>query len=363
MRYDIAIYRPYRYRKIALPTLGFDVVKAAQIIRRERDQKSHRLDIRLPDGSPIMGLPLPTRPLLLSSLVLQLARCSVAATAPDLASSLQDGCSTALAGFRASPCGVEYASVAGTTTFDSANGDESSEDPAPRTLTHESKFMIGSLTKSFTCTLVGLFSEAAANPLGKAVVTWKDTIGSIFSQTGVPIRGASTSLFSDVTLKQLCEMRGGITDPPPTDYWTAGCPTAATAAACSADPPCKFRSKCHISLHMQRLALVEAALAAKEDANSPIGSYRYSNLGMIIVAAALEVKTGKAWEQLVQESIFNPLNMTSAGFSTPTGECDPYGSTMTGVGWFGEVVRNPKPTDQNEQSSFNAPSMVSQVHL
>ena len=47
--------------------------------------------------------------------------------------------------------------------------------------------------------------------------------------------------------------------------------------------------------------------------------YKYSNVGITIVGAALEVVTGKTWEQLTIDNIFNPLGMLSGGFGSPEG--------------------------------------------
>ncbi len=43
----------------------------------------------------------------------------------------------------------------------------------------------------------------------------------------------------------------------------------------------------------------------------------YSNIGYVIVGTILEKITGKIWEQLISEEIFNPLGMNSAGFGIP----------------------------------------------
>src|SRR5947209_5537965 len=62
---------------------------------------------------------------------------------------------------------------------------------------------------------------------------------------------------------------------------------------------------------------------------APRGSkFIYSNEGYAIAGAMIERVTGRAWEDLMRERIFEPLGMKSAGFGTPAspGEVDqPWG--------------------------------------
>lgn len=48
-----------------------------------------------------------------------------------------------------------------------------------------------------------------------------------------------------------------------------------------------------------------------------VGNFVYSNLGYMVAGAMAEKKTGKSWEALMQEKLFKPLGMTSAGFGFP----------------------------------------------
>ena len=47
------------------------------------------------------------------------------------------------------------------------------------------------------------------------------------------------------------------------------------------------------------------------------GEYLYSNLAFVIAGAMAEKVTGKTWEALMQERLFEPLGMSSAGFGPP----------------------------------------------
>jgi CubicO group peptidase (beta-lactamase class C family) len=48
-----------------------------------------------------------------------------------------------------------------------------------------------------------------------------------------------------------------------------------------------------------------------------VGQYEYSNAGYSIAAAMLEEITQRAWNELLQERLFTPLGMTTAGFGWP----------------------------------------------
>ena len=50
---------------------------------------------------------------------------------------------------------------------------------------------------------------------------------------------------------------------------------------------------------------------------SPIGEFSYSNAGYTVAAAMAEKLTGQSWETLMEERLFAPLGMASAGFGAP----------------------------------------------
>jgi CubicO group peptidase (beta-lactamase class C family) len=47
------------------------------------------------------------------------------------------------------------------------------------------------------------------------------------------------------------------------------------------------------------------------------GEFSYSNLGYIIAGEIAEARTGQAWETLIREQVFEPLNITNGGFGAP----------------------------------------------
>jgi CubicO group peptidase (beta-lactamase class C family) len=63
-----------------------------------------------------------------------------------------------------------------------------------------------------------------------------------------------------------------------------------------------------------------AAVARKYLTMPPAGAagkFSYSNLGYIIAGAIAEAKTGESWETLLREQVFEPLDITNAGFGAP----------------------------------------------
>src|SRR5262249_12848902 len=65
-----------------------------------------------------------------------------------------------------------------------------------------------------------------------------------------------------------------------------------------------------------RVAFVRRVLQQAPQ-QAPAERYDYSNAGYTLAAAMAERKTGKAWDRLVTELVFEPLGMRSAGFGWP----------------------------------------------
>jgi CubicO group peptidase (beta-lactamase class C family) len=83
----------------------------------------------------------------------------------------------------------------------------------------------------------------------------------------------------------------------------------------------------------QREAYVRIALAAPL-AHPPREQFLYSNAGFVVAGHVAEVRTGRAWEELMRELLFRPLGMESAGFGAPgtADVCDqPRGHSATGA--------------------------------
>jgi CubicO group peptidase (beta-lactamase class C family) len=153
-------------------------------------------------------------------------------------------------------------------------------------VTIRDKFHIGSCTKAMTATLLATLVEEGR-------LKWDTTIADVWpelSEKHPPWRA--------VTLSQLLAHRGGA--PAELDagglwgkLWNhKGTPTEA------------------------RRLLLEGVLSRSPQV-TPGTSHVYSNAGYAIAGHMAEEITGESWEHLMQERIFKPLAMKSAGFGAP----------------------------------------------
>jgi CubicO group peptidase (beta-lactamase class C family) len=101
-------------------------------------------------------------------------------------------------------------------------------------------------------------------------------------------------------------------------------------------------------LLVQRAWFAAGALALAPE--QPVGTYTYSNAGYMVMGAALEARTGRTWEELLQTEVFDPLGATSCGFGMPAapGVLDePWGHRNSGGTWVpvpsGPGDDNPPP--------------------
>jgi CubicO group peptidase (beta-lactamase class C family) len=95
----------------------------------------------------------------------------------------------------------------------------------------------------------------------------------------------------------------------------------------------------------QRLQALKQSLSKKPEFGSG-SKHQYSNLGYVIVGAIVEKVTGMSWEKAIQERIFKPLEMKTAGFGgtgTPGQIDQPWGHKEGGrsVPANGPSVDNP----------------------
>jgi CubicO group peptidase (beta-lactamase class C family) len=134
---------------------------------------------------------------------------------------------------------------------------------------------LGSDTKMMTALLAGSF--VAENKL-----TWDAKVASFFPDIALP------AAHRDITLGQVLSHHAGLIE---NLDWNA-----LSASG---------------SLPEQRLAAAHLALT---NPAYPPGAYHYANTDYVVVAAILEKISGKSWEELIRERIFEPLGMNSAGF-------------------------------------------------
>lgn len=160
-------------------------------------------------------------------------------------------------------------------------------------VTLEDKIHLGSCTKAMTATMIARLIERGAVDL-----TWNTTI-----EQGLPeLSQLIDPSFLSVTLQQLLMHRGGC---PGQTEWTV--------------------SK-RDSITQTRRDIVQAELSIRPKTTP--GNFEYSNLGYVVAALMVTQATGKPWEQLMQEEIFDPLELNSAGFGppgTPDKEDQPWG--------------------------------------
>lgn len=174
----------------------------------------------------------------------------------------------------------------------------------PTLVTPFDQFHLGSCTKAMTATLCAMLIEE-----GK--LRWDSTIGEIFPEM-IP---TMTPGWEGITLRQLVTHTTGIDSDLHRDglwgqLWNhQGSPREA---------------------RMDMLSTV-----VTWDKPTPAGtSYKYSNTNYIIAGMMAERVAGVEYETLMQERLFGPLGMTSAGFGPPgssDGVDQPWGTRKDGT--------------------------------
>lgn len=170
-------------------------------------------------------------------------------------------------------------------------------------VTIDDKWHLGSCTKSMTATLIGILVEE-----GK--LEWTSTIGDVFPE----LKGTMDPGWEKATVEQLLANRAGMPRALDRDgLWVA-------LSGSRAKP------------RDQRAALLRGVLRYPPE-SAPGTAYLYSNAGFSIAGAMAERVCDKAWEELMQERVFGPLGMGSAGFGPPgdpKGVDQPWGHRQNG---------------------------------
>lgn len=143
------------------------------------------------------------------------------------------------------------------------------------------KFHLGSDTKSMTATVAAALVE-------DGLISWESTIGEVLERYDMD------EGYRSVTLAQLLSNRGGFPGDVPPDIWAE--------AWDGTDKPERSRKQ-----------FVESMLEVPP-AYPPGQGEQYSNAGFTVAGHLLEVVTRKSWEELMEERLFQPLGMESAGF-------------------------------------------------
>jgi CubicO group peptidase (beta-lactamase class C family) len=188
----------------------------------------------------------------------------------------------------------------------------------PQHVTLDDPFHLGSSSKAMTGTLVAILIEG-----GK--LKWTTTLGDLFGDTVQDMHPD----WKSVTVQQVLAHRAGF--PPGND------PTALLDGRLAASKK---------AVTQLRQMLVASQLAQRPQ-TPPGTKWVYSNVGYIVVGAALEKTTGVAWEDLMRERLFKPLGITTGGFGAPgtPGKVDaPWGHDEKG-----------NPVDPGSPDSDNPP--------
>ncbi len=148
------------------------------------------------------------------------------------------------------------------------------------------RWHLGSCTKAITATMIGVLVE-------RGELSWDTTIASAFPNLGRTTREA----YADVTIEMLLQHRGRISaEPNVPGLWD--------------------RLWMRKGTPVQERRLMTRPVLSQEPV-IPRGRFVYSNFGYGIAGHMAETITGKPWEQLVRELVFEPLGMKSAGFGVP----------------------------------------------
>lgn len=157
-------------------------------------------------------------------------------------------------------------------------------DPVPAT-TYD-RWHLGSCTKAFTATMIGVLVEQER-------LSWDTTIAEALPRLYHKMRPE----YRNVTLEMLLSNRGGIRH-----EW---------------DVPGLWEKlwRREGSPGEERRKMAEIML--RQPPKVKPGRYFYSNCGFAIAGHMAETVTRKPWEELVRELVFQPLGMHTAGFGVP----------------------------------------------
>jgi CubicO group peptidase (beta-lactamase class C family) len=155
-------------------------------------------------------------------------------------------------------------------------------------VTVDDRFHLASVTKSLNAVLI-------ATLVDEGRLRWDQTVEELFPDWRVH-RG-----LRHATLAQLLAHRSGI--------------AGFRGSGDLADAPTPYGDSA-----ARRRQFVQWLVAQKPPGEA--GEFVYSNAGVTVAAAAAELATGKPWEALMRERVFEPLGMTRAGFGWP-GRVDP----------------------------------------
>jgi CubicO group peptidase (beta-lactamase class C family) len=146
------------------------------------------------------------------------------------------------------------------------------------------RWHVGSVTKSITATMIARLVE-------RGQMQWTDTLGECFPDASIH------EDWKPVTLQQLLTH-------------TSGAPANFSLQVRLKQPG--LGAEC---TRERRKAVLD--VIAEKPAHPPGKKYAYSNVGYTIAGAMAENAAGVSWEDLVKREVFEPLELTGAGFGPP----------------------------------------------
>jgi CubicO group peptidase (beta-lactamase class C family) len=162
-----------------------------------------------------------------------------------------------------------------------STGVRKSGDPTP--LLPGDIIHLGSDTKAMTAILIGRLVD-------QKKITFNSTMRELFPDFAAGMNPDTAR----VTVRNLLTHTGGF--PHDLNWWAL--------------------NATRLPLPQQRRRAVANALSAAP--TKLIGTYNYSNVGFVLLGAIVEARTGKSWEEVIQQEIFQPLRMITAGFGPPS---------------------------------------------
>lgn len=172
-------------------------------------------------------------------------------------------------------------------------------------ITLEDRFLLNSCTKPMTATLVAMLVEE-----GK--LNWTTTLGELLADTVKPMHPA----WEKVTVRQVLAHRAGLRLDPDGLARVFNLLRAPNASLRHGPELIRSPRERLGNLPEQRLEIARQALS-RPPGIPPDTRYWYSNEGYILAGAVLEQLTGRAWEDLMRERLFQPLGISTGGFGPP----------------------------------------------
>jgi CubicO group peptidase (beta-lactamase class C family) len=151
-------------------------------------------------------------------------------------------------------------------------------------ITTSDKFHLGSCAKSFTATLAAALVE-------EDKLTWQTKIHDVLGDL------EPHAEYANVTMAQLVTNTGGFPTAVPPNIWRNA-----------------WFAKGSHQMHRESFA---RSMLQQKPAYPPGTGYEYSNTGFSVAGVMLEQATDVAWEKLIEDHIFTPLQMKTGGFGAP----------------------------------------------